>query len=228
VVRLGRTEIRIAAGRARTEDLPSVAEDVAPAQARRETSRGEGGGRVDPAARFTPPGRGPDRPPLVHADATVLRMAVDAVGLEPTPGSAKVLRDALDAAASAASSAGAAVARLAGVGVLAVFGLDGPAPDDALHALAAARAAREAVRQAGGLDLRAGIESGPVVAARAAGRSELAVLGQAAERAERLAALARPGEILVGAGAARGRRLRRVGEVRLGETELEVFRDEAS
>jgi class 3 adenylate cyclase len=227
VVRLGRTEVRVAAGRARTEEVPAAAEDADPAPAHRDTARGEVR-RADPAAQFTPVGKPPERPPLVHGDATVLRMAVDAVGLEPSASSARSLRDALDATAAAAADAGAAVARLAGVGVLAVFGLEGPSPEDVGHALAAARAARAAVREAGGLDLRAGIESGPVVAGRAAGRAELAVLGQAAERAERLAALARPGEILVGAGAATGRRLRRVGGVRLGEAELEVFRDEAS
>lgn len=224
VVRLGRTEIRIAAARPPTDELPAAAEGGDPGAARRETGRGEVA-----APHGSPTAPGPDRGPLFQGDATVLRMSVDAVGLEPAPDSARTLREALDAAAGAAASDGAAVARLAGVGVLAVFGLEGAGPDDALHALSAARAARGAVRAAGGLDLRAGIESGPVVARRAvAGRGDLAVLGQAAERAERLSALARPGEILVGAGAAKGRRLRRVGEVRLGETELEVFRDEAS
>lgn len=220
VVCLGRTEVRVAAGGARAEEALAAAGDAPPSPPYRETGR-EGRPAVAP-------GKDAARPALVHGEATVLRMAVDAVGLEPTPASAQVLRDALDAAAGAGASAGAAVARLAGVGVLAVFGLDAPAPDDVGHALVAARAARAAVRAAGGLELRAGIERGPVVAGRAAGRAELAVLGQAAERAERLAALARPGEILVGAGAATGRGLRRVGVVRLGEAELEVFRDEAS
>lgn len=224
VVRLGRTEIQVAAGRPRTDELPAAAEDVAAPAARRETARSEN--TSAPSPRVTANGGAPERPRLVEGDATVLRMAVDAVGLEPTPDSAQVLRDALDAAAGAASDAGAAVARLAGVGVLAVFGVDGAAPDDPRRALAAARAARAAVRDAGGLDLRAGIERGPVVVGRASAHGDLAVLGRAAERAERLAALARPGEILVGAGAAQGRRLRRVGEVRLGETDLEVFQDD--
>lgn len=214
VVRLGRTEIRVAAGRAPTDELPAAEDEGAAAEA---------GGR-----HLRPTGPGRERPPIVEAEATVLRMAVDAAGLEATPAAARALRDALDAAASAAATAGAAVARLAGVGVLAVFGLDEQRPDDVLQALAAARAARGAVREAGGLELRAGIDRGPVLAGRAAGRAELAVLGPAAEGAERLAALARPGEILVGAGAAAGQRLRAVGGVRLGEAELQVFRDEAT
>jgi pSer/pThr/pTyr-binding forkhead associated (FHA) protein len=227
VVRLGRTEIQIAAVRARTEEVPVVSEDDASAPARRETGRAEGG-RGPGRHNFTPVGVAPERPPLFHADATVLWMALDAVTLEPTPAAARVLRDALDGMASAAADAGAAVGRLAGVGILAVFGLEGPTPKDVPAALEAARAARATVRELGGLDLRAGIERGPVLAGRAAGRAELTVLGEAAERAERLLALARPGERLVGAGAAKGQPLRRVGEVRLGELALEVFRDEAS
>ena len=225
IVRLGRTEVQVAAGRARTAELPVVAEEVAP-QAR--VTGGAEGRRVAGRPHFTPGGDAPERPPIFHAEATVLRMAVDALHLEPTHSSARLLRDALDAAASAAADAGAAVGRLAGVGILAVFGLDGPADRQVPIALEAARAARAAIREAGGLALRAGIERGPVLAGRPAGRAELTVLGQAAERAERLVALARPGEVLVGAGAAKDQPVQRVGEVRLGELALEVFRDEAS
>lgn len=219
VVRLGRTEVQFDAARGRTAELPAAAERDVPRPARRETARG-----AVRAARpqFTPVGTGPERQGLVRGDATVLRMVVDAAGLEPTPSAARVLRDAVDGAAAAAARAGAAVSRLGGVGVVAVFGLDAPAPDDVPRALEAARAARGSVRTAGGLDLRAGIEAGPVMVGRP-GRGELAVLGAAAERAERLAALACAGEILVGSGAAKGRGLRRVGEVRLGGDGLEAF-----
>jgi predicted component of type VI protein secretion system len=228
VVRLGRTEVQVAAGRARTSELPPVDGEAPPTPARRETSRAEG--RRGPGRHnFTPVGHAhaPERPPLFAADATVLRIAVDPLHLEPTAASARLLRDALDAAASAAADAGAAVGRLAGVGILAAFGLDDPAQADAAAALEAARAARAAVREAGGVALRAGIARGPVLAGRPAGRAELTVLGQAADRAERLVALARPGELLVGADAAAGMSLARVGEVRVGDLVLDVFRDEA-
>lgn len=225
VVRLGRTELQITAGRARTEELRAVVDAATADPDPPETTRTGIERRIREAP---PPGAGPERPRLVQLEATVLRLALDAVALLPTPDAPRLLRDALDAAAGAAAGAGATVARLAGVGVLAVFGLDGAGNADAPRALAAARAARAAVREARGLDLRAGIETGPVVVGRAAGRSELTVLGLAAERAERLVALARGGEILVGPGAARGRGLPRVGEVRVADVALEVFRDEAS
>ena len=225
VVRLGRTEIRYTAGHARQDQIPRPAATASRPQAPRDTLRADAAAHV--AHRHTPRAASSERSPLVEADATVLRMAVDAVGLEPLAGSALLLREALDAAAGAALEAGASVARLAGIGVLAVFGLDG-AEDDVPRALAAARAARSAVREAAaGLELRAGIERGHVVAGRAgASGAELTALGPAAERAERLVALARPGEILAGAAAAEGLALRPVGAVRVGDLDLEVFRDE--
>ncbi len=225
VVRLGRTEIRFTAGRAREDEIPSASGAAPRPPPRRETLRSDAGTAA--ARRPTPPGASHDRHPLVEGDATVLRMAVDSVGLTTVPGSARLLREALDASAGAALEAGALVGRLAGIGVLAVFGLEDPAEDDVERALAAARAARSAVREAGGLELRAGIERGPVLAGPAGtSGAELVALGPAAEKAERLVALARPGEILAGAAAADGLGLHPVGVVRLGELELEVFRDD--
>jgi class 3 adenylate cyclase len=227
VVRLGRTEIRFIVANPETEDAPAALEPAPGAQGNSDTTttairsrtRTESHG---PAAPVPPP----ERPTLLPGEATLLRLAVDVTSAEPAPAAGRLLRDALGAAATAAAGAGAAVSPIAGVGLLAVFGLDGPVPDDVLRALAVARATRAAVREAGGLDLRAGIETGPVMAGRADERSPLTVLGQAAERTERLVAVARPGEILVGTGAARGRLLIRVGELRVGEHVLEVFRDD--
>jgi len=155
---------------------------------------------------------------------------VDADGIEGMPGAPERIRAALDAAARAALDAGAAVSRLAGIGVLAVFGLDAAAPDDATRAIAAARTARRDVRARGGLDLRAAVETGPVMAGNAAeaGGFELTALGPAAERAERLLALATRGEILAGAGAAAEGGLERVGVRSVGDGELEVFRAESA
>jgi len=224
VVRLGRTELRFHAGRAETTDLPPAPGDAPQPAARRETIRADA-----TASTRGPLVREPEEDPYALAlrPATVLRMSIDAASLEAPPASAERLRDALDAAARAALDAGAVVARLAGVGVLALFGLASPAPEDAARALAAARAARRAVRAGGGLDLRAAIEAGPVLAGNAAGTGgiDLAALGPAAERAERLLALARHGEILAGPGAAPGTGLASDGLRRVGDLEIEVFGD---
>jgi hypothetical protein len=111
--------------------------------------------------------------------------------------------------------------------VLAVFGLGGAGPEDAAHALAAALAARRDVRDLGGLDLRAAIDTGTVLAGTAGELSgvALAALGPAAESAERLLATAARGEILAGAAAA-GAGFRRVGVRSVGGADVEVFRAE--
>ena len=224
VVRLGRTEVRFHAGRAPTADLPAAADGAPPAVARRETVRADA-----TASTRGPLVREPEEDPYALAlrKATVLRIALDTAGLDQSPPSGEALRDALDAAARAALDAGAVVARLAGVGVLALFGVAKPAPDDPARALAAARAARLAVRAAGGLDLRAAIETGPVLAGNAAGVAgiELAALGPAAEWAERLLALANRGQILAGPGAAAAVGLASGALRRIGDLEVEVFED---
>ena len=229
VVRLGRTEIRYTAKRSLSEELPSPAaapppEDAPRPPGRRETARADA---PMSGARTTARGLPPVAEEFARRPATVLRMSIDDAGLEPGAGSAGLLRAAIEVVTGIALERGAVVGRLAGVGVLAVFGVGGPTPDDAEDALASARAARRAMRESGVLELRAGIESGPVLAGRSKGvaREALAVLGPAAERAEKLAALARPGEILVGPGASACEGLARVGLVRVGDLELEVFRD---
>jgi class 3 adenylate cyclase len=225
VVRFGRTEVRIdlkKGGRA-----PAPAEPQrAPREPHRETIRAEN----TLSTRGPTTLRDADEPAhaLVPRQATVLRMAVDAAGIDGLAGAPERLRAALDAAEQAAADAGAAVARLAGVGVLAVFGLGGASPDDAAHAIAAARVARREVRAQGGLDLRAAVESGQVLAEEggAAGPFELTALGPAAETAERLVALAARGEILAGPGASATAGLVRVGLRPAGGVEIEVFKAE--
>ncbi len=224
VVRLGRTDVRFTV-RHVTGELPRQAEETPLSVARRETTRTD-----ETLSTRLPQAREPHADPYALAPrlATVLRMAIDTIGLDLAPDSAERLRVALDAAAHAALQAGAVVGRLAGVGVLAVFGLSGAAPGDAAAALRAARTARKAVRAERGLDLRGAVESGPLLAGNAAGPTafELAAFGPAAERAERLLAFAARGEILAGPGVARGGELVRVGLVRIGDAEIEVFRDE--
>jgi class 3 adenylate cyclase len=221
LVRFGRTEVRAVLGA--TLARPAAAPAEAPPAARDSTRQTI---RADRKAATRGPitSRDPEEPPpdLAPRQATVLRMALDAAGLDGLAGAQERLRGALDAAARAAADAGAAVARLAGVGVLAVFGLETSAPDDAVRAVAAARVARRAVRAQGGLDLRAAVESGPVLAS-AEGGLDLAVLGPTAELAERLVAVAARGEILAGPAAGPASGLARSGSRSVGDAVLEVF-----
>lgn len=228
VVRFGRTEVRVDLRRG-SRPSPAPERPRAAREPIRETLRSD----------RTLSTRAPHHPPetagvedaahgLASRSATVLRMAVDAAGIDGLSGASERLRAALEAAARAASEAGAAVARLAGVGVLAVFGLDGDSPGDASRAIAAALAARREVRAQGGLDLRAAVETGPVLATAGAagGPLDLTALGPAAERAERLVAIAAHGEILAGPGAGPAAGLPRLGLRTVGDMELEVFRAE--
>lgn len=223
VVRFGRTEVRLELLDETGPVTPEPPEAGRPREAPRHTVRTDGTiSTRNPLAR----GREEDPYALAPRPATVLRMAVDAAGVDALPGAPERLRAALEAAARAALDAGGVVTRLAGVGVLALFGLSGTSRDDAARAIAAARAARRGVRAQGGLDLRAAVDSGPVLAgnaSRAAG-FELAALGPTAERVERLLAQATRGEILAGPGAAGIEGLARIGLFRLGEIEVEVFR----
>jgi len=229
VVRFGRTEVRMDLRRG-SRPHPEAEPPRTPPQPRNTPREPE---REAIRADHTLSGRAPitvregaGAPlELSPRPGTVLRMAVDAVGIDGLSGAPERLHAALDAAAAAAADAGAVVARLAGVGVLAVFGLKGATPDDPSRAVAAARAARREVRAQGGLDLRAAIETGAVLAGDA-GPSELTALGPAAELAERLVALAVRGEILAGPGAGAAAGLARIGLRAVGDTEIEVFRAE--
>jgi class 3 adenylate cyclase len=224
VVRLGQTELRVELRAAGAP--PRAAGPTPPPEPRR------GGPRTDATLSVRNPlvvREAPADPyALALRRATVLRMALDADGVEALPDAPERLRAALEAAARAALDAGGVVTRLAGVGVLGLYGLDGAAAHDAARALGAARAARRAVRAAGGLDLRAAVDTGPVIAGNAAGAAgfELAALGDTAERVERLLAAARRGEILAGPGTAETGGLVSAGLRRVGETEIEVFRAE--
>jgi len=226
IVRFGRTEVRLELRSAvATAEAPEASRSRDPL---RNTVRADGTiSTRNPLVRE----REGDPYALAPRPATVLRMAIDAAGIDALPGAPDRLRLALDVAARAALEAGGVVTRLGGVGVLALFGLTGASEDDAARAIAGARAARRRVRAAGGLDLRAAVDTGPVLAGNAAGAAgfELAALGPTAERAERLLGHATRGEILAGPGVGPVEGLVRVGLVRIGEAEVEVFRavDEA-
>jgi len=167
---------------------------------------------------------------FTRRDAAVLRAALSCG--EALAGdaerAAEAIRAAMDELARAVLAEGGAAIRVAGTGVAALFGLPRPQADAGSHALSAARAIRERVRRLGqaGLDVRVAVDAGPMVAGNLAGAGgfELAVVGEAAERAERLLALAAPGEILAGAGLRGQPGLVSDAVEEIGGTTVEVFR----
>ncbi len=151
-----------------------------------------------------------DRDPLELAprDVAVLRASLAgldhaAVGVDPEA-CADRIRNAVDAMAGAVLAEGGAVARVAGAGIAAVFGWPNPLFDAAARAVSASVAMRARVAELpGAFAVRAGIEHGRALVGNVAGPHgfELAAAGPPSEAAERLLALAAPGQILVGRGA---------------------------
>ncbi len=206
MVRFGRTEIRFTARSSWTPPPRTPREERIRPDAQRDTIRSDGTTSARAPGAHAPVAREPEADPYALAlrPVVVLRMSLHAVRLASSPDAAARVRAAVDAAARAALDEGAMVGRLASVGVLALFGVTGPGPDDAARAVHAARTARGAVRRLGGVDLRAAVDAGPLLAGNAMGPTgaDVTALGAAADRCERLAALALPGEILLGPGAA--------------------------
>jgi class 3 adenylate cyclase len=231
VLRFGRTEVRFAVQSSWEEAEPGAPrrEERAREVVQRDTIRADGAGTMTTRAA---PVREPELDPYALAlrPATVLRLSLHAVGVAGSPEAPQRIRAALEACARAAMEEGGVVSRLGGVGVLALFGLTGASSEDAVRALRAARTARGLVRTLGGLEVRAGVDHGPVLAGNvgSGAAQELAALGAAADRAERLVALAAPGEILAGAGAAAAaaQGLGKVGMREVGGSPIEVWRDE--
>lgn len=222
VVRFGKTDARFS-----VQALPPPTRTPVPERPRgeghRDTIRTDGTLSVRPLTA-----REPEADPYALAlrPAVILRLSLQAAGVAGTPDAATRIRAALELASRAALDEGGVVGRLAAAGLLALFGLTGTTDEDAARALRAARVARESVRALGGLDLRAGLDAGPMLAGTTGGPAgvELAALGAPADRAERLAALAAPGEILVGAGAAAATGATPLGARELGGSSFEVFR----
>jgi class 3 adenylate cyclase len=145
----------------------------------------------------------------------------------PAP-DAELVRTAVETLHRAALAEGGLVIRQGG-GALAVFGVAGPSPDDAEFALRAARAAVVDVESlGGGLAVRAAVDAGPALVGNVSGAEgfEPAALGEAPERLERVLALARPGEILVGPGAAGCAGVSAPEKMSVGGAELLVARAE--
>jgi pSer/pThr/pTyr-binding forkhead associated (FHA) protein len=230
LLRFGRTEVRFAAVSTWEEPDPlTPRKEERPRELQRDTIR------ADTTCTMTtraPAPREPELDPYALAlrPATVLRLSLHAVGVAGAPDAATRIRAALDACARAAVAEGGFVSRLGGIGLLVLYGLTGPSAEDAACALRSARSARGHVRAIGGLELRAGVDLGPVLAGNtgSASGSELCALGAPADRAERLVALAAPGEILAGAGAAAAAPtgLAKVGMREVGGSPIEVWRDE--
>jgi len=157
---------------------------------------------------ITSPGLVP--PPMGEADPFVFcprPVALVRLALTLRPGGplpdARALRQAHDAAARAVLRQGGRTTRLGSGGLMAVFGFGGPAADDAARALRAAWNVREdLVTMASGLPPRMAVDAGLAVAGLMHGPegAELVTLGEPADRVERLAGEATPGEILVGPG----------------------------
>jgi class 3 adenylate cyclase len=226
LLRFGKTEVRFAAVSSWEPVKKPVATPAPPRDLPRDTLKSDStlSARIAQA-------RAADDDPLALAlrPAAVLRISLHAAGVAGVLDAPARIRSALDVCIRAVNDAGGVASRLAGTGVLGLFGLAGPDPGDGTRALRAARTARARVRELGGLDVRVGLDIGQVLAGNTGGPlgAELAALGLAADRAERLAALAAPGEILAGVGAAASDgALHPAGTVDMGGVPVDLFRDE--
>lgn len=121
---------------------------------------------------------------------------------------------------------GGSVEKYIGDAILATFGIPVARPDDAERALRAAEAATRWAAQwaaAGGLNIRAGIETGDLlIDSQALETQQRMVIGEAINLAARLQSSAQPGQIVVGPGCHEGTAsIARF--VPLGELELKGF-----
>jgi pSer/pThr/pTyr-binding forkhead associated (FHA) protein len=168
----------------------------------------------------------PELFPVAPRNVVLLRMALH-LASPAAPPDADEIRGAVEALRRAALNQGALVVRMGACEVLAVFGAAGASPDDADFALRAAREARDAVHQLdASMALRAALDGGPAVLGNVSGPDgfDVTVLGEVAERTERILSLAPPCEILVGPGASGAQDLAPAQEVRLGGEDVPVAR----
>ena len=203
VLRFGRTEVRLEK-RATRSRIPAGPHPTPPSiVVTRPTGRLDAP-EVTGSIRVIPEARDPLDPlPLGNRTVALLRMTIhlSSSALAPDP---EILRAAVETLHRSALNEGGLVVRLGASGLLAVFGATDPSAEDADLALRAAKAACEELdAQPGGLAARAAVEAGTVCLGNMSGADgfELAVLGEVAERVDRVLALAGPGEILIGPGA---------------------------
>jgi hypothetical protein len=240
LLRFGRTEARLERQKERPDRTVHPTPPATRAVAERDVAS-RPTGKIDPAIieavrqEAARPGAsiplaltplpGP-RLPLAERPIALLRLALQLSAGAPAP-TAEGVRAAIEALVRATLHEGGLSVRVGGAGTLAAFGLSGPSPDDVDFALRAARGARASVRSLKlGLDVRAAVDAGPILVGNVSGPEgfELAALGEATERIERVLALAGPGEILAGPGATEGSGLGAPALIRLGADELAVAR----
>lgn len=164
--------------------------------------------------------------PVAPRTVVLLRMALH-LSTPSSPPDGDAIRSAVEALRRSALNQGALVVRMGASGVLAVFGAAGASPDDPEFALRAAREARDAIGQIDtGMALRAAVDGGPVVLGNVSGTDgfDVTVLGDVAERTERILSLVAPGEILVGPGAREAPDLAPARKVRLGGKDVPLSR----
>jgi hypothetical protein len=224
VVRFGKTQVRMERSAARQRTPPATPPSGTPMTPSRPTSR------LD--ARELPPLHGLAAArsaivalPLAQRTVALLRLSLHVPPELPAPDADRV-RAAVETLLRAALAEGGLALRHC-CGVLAVFGAAGQSPDDADFALRAARAALTAVEHLdGAFTARAAIDLGTVLLGNLGGadRTELAALGEVAERTERILALAAPGEILTGPGASGLAGLEPAAWMQVGGQEIRVAR----
>lgn len=233
ILRFGRTEVRIERDASRQREPFPPRAPTSPVS--RPTSRLNAPSITAPGLQALRPAQAtagaPDRLrelPLARRQVVLLRLALHLPAGAAAPDAALV-RGAIETLQRAAIAEGG-LAVASGLGVLALFGVAGPSPDDADFAVRAARAALADVANLDGeLSARAAVDAGAALVGSLGGADGLALaaLGEPAERVERVLALAGPGEILVGPGAAAAAGTPPPVAVKLGELELPVARVES-
>lgn len=225
VMRFGRTDVRLDTrqSRIRGPHGPNPTPPSIPIS--RPTSRLGAPETTGPNQVVPDPRAAAEALPLAPRHVVLLRMALH-LPSSASPPAAEAIRSAVEWLQRAAMNQGGLAIRMGASGVLAVFGASGATPDDGASALRAAREARDGIGNLGAaMALRAAVDGGPVVLGNVSGESfELTVLGEVAERTERILTIAKPGEIVVGPGVKGLPGLRPVRRVRLGGEEIGVAR----
>ncbi len=225
VLRFGRTDVRLEKRDSRSRRSPGRNPTPPSIPISRPTSRLDAPQTTGPNKVVPDPRALAEALPVAPRTVVLLRMTLH-LPSSASPPAGEAIRNAVESLHRAALNEGALLIRMGACGALAVFGARGSSPDDAGSALRAAREAREGIDALGsGMALRAAVDGGPVVLGNVSGESfEVTVLGEVAERTERILSIARPGEIVVGPGV---KGLPDVGparRIRLGGQELAVAR----
>ncbi len=225
VLRFGRTDVRLDKRQSRSHSSHDRHPTPPSIPISRPTSRLDAPEVTGPNQVVRDPHAVAEALPVAPRNVVLLRMTLHLPASAPPP-AAEAIRSAVESLQRAALNHGGLAIRMGACGVLAAFGASGPTPDDAGFALLAAREARDLIGSLGaGMALRAAVDGGPVVLGNVSAESfELTVLGETAERTERILTIAKPGEIVVGPGVNGAAGLRPVRRVRLGGEEIGVAR----